>query len=93
MTELNRELLVIKYGDELENLKEINLNGGIKSNSIIKKIDCDTFKGLANLEILYLDNNELTEIDGNLFSDLLNLKELYLNDNKLKCIDSVYLKD
>ena len=77
MRELNREFLKNKYGTlvKLEKVKKINLDG-IKSKIKIQKINCNTFKGLDNLETLHLYNNEITEIKANSFADLLNLKQM-----------------
>ena len=83
MVDLNREVLVKKYGkDNLINQTVIDL-----SRSQIRNIDSNTFKGITKLEILSLENNEIEEIDVRLFETLSNLKVLWLFNNKLKEID------
>ena len=94
MRELNRKFLKNKYGIlvKLEKVKKIDLDG-IKSKIKIQKINFNTFKGLANLETLHLNNNEIEEIEGNSFTDLLNLKQLYFDYNKLKKSIQIHLMD
>jgi len=53
----------------------------------LKRIESKTFKGLKNIEYLYLKENEIEEIDENALADMTNLRGLYLNGNKLKRID------
>ena len=47
----------------------------------IVSIDSKTFKGLSNLQTLWLNNNQLSSIDANSFQGLSNLNELYLYNN------------
>jgi Leucine-rich repeat (LRR) protein len=48
----------------------------------IKKIDPSAFKSLKNLEVLYLNNNEIENINSLFGEELGNLNELYLMKTK-----------
>ena len=60
-------------------------------NNKLEKIDSDSFKGLENLERLYLGYNEITEIE-NSFECLSSLVDLALNNNRMKRICSNMFK-
>ena len=53
----------------------------------IEQIDVDGFKGLDNLEKLYLRSNKLTKIESNTFQHLTKLKKLNLSENQIEQID------
>ena len=53
------------------------------NNSQVSTISAQTFNGLANLEVLHLENNNLKELIGHEFQTLLALRELYLHNNEL----------
>jgi Leucine-rich repeat (LRR) protein len=78
---LNQSLLFQKYGFNINSI-EIDL-----SEKSIDKIDINTFKGLSNLELLYLEENFIDRLEYGLFSDLLNLKEIWLQSNRIISID------
>ena len=50
----------------------------------LRIINVDTFKGLDQLEILILWNNQIEEINPESFTDLSNLIELKLNKKKIE---------
>lgn len=54
----------------------------------LKEIGSNSFRGLSELETLYLDNNQLENLDAELFKDLDNLRNLFLNRNNLRAIES-----
>ena len=83
MVELNREFLVKKYGNLLQELTHIDVN-----DKKINKINSNVFQGLTKIQTLSLNHNKISEINGGLFETLSSLKELYLSNNKLKRIDS-----
>jgi Leucine-rich repeat (LRR) protein len=78
---LNQNLLIKKYGFSIDS-DEIDL-----SEKNIDHIDINTFKGYNKLEILYLDNNELSKLEDGLFIHISNLKELWLESNNIISID------
>ena len=55
-------------------------------NCSIRTINAKHFKGLNNLELLFLDYNEVESIDGDAFKDLTKLEELSLHYNKITMI-------
>jgi len=84
MTTLDREYLLGEYGG-LERLQKetwIYLSG-----RKINKIDKNAFKGLKNIEVLWLHENEIEEMGENCLVDQTNLRELRLDGNKLKRMD------
>ena len=81
MTELNREVLVIKYGKE----NFINLTYIELSESEIRNIDFNTFKDLAKLKILDLSYNDINKI--NLNTTKLNYLDVSNNKNLSNVVD------
>jgi len=71
--------------------QEYNYNNNSKiidlSNKSLDKIDINTFKGLINLESLYLNDNKIKQLENGLFNQLYNLRELWLESNKISSID------
>ena len=57
------------------------------SNKNLDNIDINTFKGLNNLESLYLNDNKIKQLEYGLFNELYNLKELWLESNNIISID------
>ena len=53
------------------------------NHSQVSSISEQTFNGLANLEVLYLQNNNLKEIVGHEFASLLTLRQLHLQNNQI----------
>ena len=88
---LNRDYLLRHCGsggiDQLRSKKELRLWG-----KNIKRIDPSAFKGLNNLEILYLTDNQIEEIGANLFLDLSKLKILSFYNNKLQRLEAYSFK-
>lgn len=75
--------LVEVHEDAFKNLSTTRLSLG--QGNRISRLTRESFRGLANLEELHLENNRVTLKPG-LFSELKELKALYLNFNR---IDSV----
>jgi Leucine-rich repeat (LRR) protein len=71
--------------------QEYNYNNNSKiidlSSKSLDKIDKNTFKGLINLESLYLNDNKIKQLENGLFNQLSNLRELWLESNKISSID------
>uniref|UniRef100_A0A0L8HEX5 G-protein coupled receptors family 2 profile 2 domain-containing protein n=1 Tax=Octopus bimaculoides TaxID=37653 RepID=A0A0L8HEX5_OCTBM len=63
-----------------------NLQNLLLEDNKINNIE-GAFKGLVNLRILELRNNNITTIDEGSFQSLSNLKELYMDRNKISNID------
>lgn len=78
MVLLNHDLLVAKYGSNLESLIEVDLRG-----LAIDAIDVDTFAGLRNLVYLWLSDNQISRIEPGTFAGLRNLSRLALHNNRL----------
>jgi Leucine-rich repeat (LRR) protein len=54
----------------------------------IRSIDDQTLVGCAQLELLGLNNNNISEISKNSFRDQQNLRDLYLYENQIKVLTS-----
>ena len=50
----------------------------------ISKLNFDSFAGLANLNTLYLNNNNIESLPENVFKNLNNLKYLYMDFNQIQ---------
>lgn len=74
--------------NKFENLQKLQLH-----NSRLKIVDRSKLTALKNLEILFLNNNEIAQLAADTFADFTNLKELGLDKNKLKEIDRDLFKD
>ena len=79
--ELNQTSLFESFGYSFES-KSINLE-----LQGIQKIDPNTFNGLTKLEVINLNNNELTSLNALIFKGLFNLRKVYIESNKLISID------
>ncbi|CAO1301425.1 unnamed protein product [Diamesa tonsa] len=69
-------------GNLFPRLRGINIQ-----HSDLKNIKREDFKGLENLQALYLDHNLIEVIPENTFDDLKSLEALWMNQNNLKIID------
>lgn len=76
---ITRSYLLTKFPDLIDK-KELNLD-----MENISFIALDSFQGLTNLEVLYLDHNIINSdnITYELFDGLINLRELYLHNNNM----------
>jgi len=76
---ITRSYLLTKFPDLIEK-KVLNLD-----MENISFIVLDSFQGLTNLEVLYLDHNIINSdnITYELFDGLTNLRELYLHNNNM----------
>lgn len=79
--ELNQTSLFESFGYSFES-KSINLE-----LQGIQKIDPNTFNGLTKLEVINLNNNELTSLNALIFKGLFSLRKVYIESNKLISID------
>ena len=77
-----------------ENIKDItgisyarNLNFLNLRECPLTKLESTTFKGLVNLQAIYLNKNQLITIEPTTFNDLTNLKYLKLDENQLTNLD------
>jgi Leucine-rich repeat (LRR) protein len=68
---------------DLVNLRELNFN------AVFRKIPCDAFQNLVNVEKMKLKDCEISEIEPGAFSYLGKLKFLDLSWNKLKKCPSI----
>ncbi len=72
---INQTLLFEKYGYNKDSVL-IDL-----SEKSIEIIDKNTFQGLTNLEILFLDENKIRRLEYGLFDGLENVREIWLEFN------------
>jgi Leucine-rich repeat (LRR) protein len=75
--------IIVKKGD-LDNIKELDLNGTGLANDSIKNIT--GIENFTNLEILHLNNNSISVSSLEKIKQLINLKELYLKNNGLESL-------
>ena len=61
-----------------------------KDISVIRVGD---FSGLVNLDVLCLNDNQLTTLPATVFSGLVNLVEMYLNNNRLSALPETIFSD
>ena len=61
-----------------------------KDISVIRVGD---FSGLVNLDVLCLNDNQLTTLPSTVFSGLVNLVEMYLNNNRLSALPETIFSD
>ncbi|CAH1393719.1 unnamed protein product [Nezara viridula] len=54
-------------------------------NNMLTCIDTEAIRNLRDLEVLTLNNNNLTSLPANLFDDLYRLRTLRLSENKFAC--------
>ena len=90
MTLLDRNYLVRLYRgfSELERITQIRI-----LSISLEEVDEATFKGLANLKVIYLYNCDIQELPSNVFSNCIEyLRELNLSGNKLTKIEADLFK-
>jgi Leucine-rich repeat (LRR) protein len=78
---LSRDLKPI-VDDEESPVTSLNFS----DNNIAGKLKKGTFVGLQNVEIINLNDNNLTQIEPHAFDDLRSLQWIYLSDNNLTCL-------
>ncbi len=62
------------------------------NNNVLRHIDSNAFKGLVNLSMLDLSDNQITSLESNLFNSLINLKEIILRWNYLEKLQPILFK-
>ncbi|XP_030754191.1 leucine-rich repeat-containing protein 4B-like [Sitophilus oryzae] len=72
--------------DSLSKLKHLNL--GFNNLKVIPK----TINSLINLQILNLNNNQISSLKANTFTSLKKLETLQLNDNNIQSIERNFFK-
>jgi Leucine-rich repeat (LRR) protein len=80
MVELNKDLLINKFGYKLDH------EAIMISSTNINKIDSNAFKEFTELDFLSLSDNQIEELEGTIFESLLKLEVLFMCDNRLKRI-------
>lgn len=82
----NNDISELREGtfDGLHSLHYLSL----ESNKLVSLSAKDAFRGLIQLEVLYLGGNDLSDIGSDFFTNLTTLRELMLNDTKISGIDS-----
>ncbi|CAK9824102.1 Adhesion G protein-coupled receptor A3 [Anthophora retusa] len=89
------EWLRVKCGNELQNIKDININSvsvelvqlDLSKNNIYT-IETNIFKNFTNLKRLNLSQNDITFIGEGCFNGLGNLERLDLSKNQISSIDA-----
>lgn len=72
---------------DFNKLKRFVPTGRSNWRAPITQIDSLTFKGLGNLKIIYLQNNQICKLNGKLFEELCHLERLRLENSQIAEID------